>query len=116
MRMLAILLGAMVWTSAMSECLIVVDDGFRPLSAEFGITHVEWRAVVENRCDAAYDAHVTVELISSEGEMVHHELAMVVVQAGSDTEVTKKTSIPTRDFERVTGIRVGIDKERERPF
>ena len=115
MRWIVIFLLSLVALGARAEkCLSVSDNALEEIRTEYGMTTVEWSAVVRNSCDASYDGTLTVRLLDDAGEVLHEALEIIILEHNATEQASKRITLPEDNYRALDNIRVEI-RERERP-
>jgi hypothetical protein len=100
---------------ALADCLVVSGQQFEMQTAEVGGLAVEWKARIDNECNAAFDADLTVLFLDSDGESVYETRDWAKLERGESRDIGKRIYIPSAYDEAIAGIEVQV-KERERPL
>ena len=112
---LMVLLGLVALSGAQAgECLSVSDNALEELRTEYGMTTVEWSAMVSNSCDASYDGTLTVQLVDSEGGVLHESLEVIILKQNASEQASRRITLPEENYRALDDIKVEI-RERKRP-
>lgn len=98
-----------------ADCLEVSEQPFEVLGEELGVLEIEWQAQIENKCDANFDADMTVQFLDASGEPVYEVLDWATISIRETREISKRVYIPDRYADSITTINIQVT-ERERPF
>ena len=101
--------------SAVADCLEVSEQRFEPQNTELGGLALQWEAEIENRCDASFDADLTVHFRNAAGESVYRVLDWTKVRAHEARTIGKRVHVPSYHADSIAEIDVET-KELKRPF
>jgi hypothetical protein len=107
---------ALLWSPAGSaDCLVVVEQQFTAENRTVGGLAVDWQAQIENRCDAAFDADVTVHFRDAEGASLYTVRDWATLGRREKQSLGKRVYIPSSYAAALSEIDVQV-KERARPL
>ncbi len=102
-------------SAAAEGCLRLVDSGFEAQADDISVSRVEWRAQLENRCDAPYDADLTIRFLDGDGESVYEVRDLVTVPIGGRAQAGNRIYMPQYYKELMVRLAIEVE-ERRRPF
>lgn len=114
-RLAALILTFSCLSATADDCLSVTEQSISPRETRIAAGSVEWHVVLENRCNKAFDADLTLRLQDAEGETVHKARDLIVVPRKGQAESSKRVYILERLAELIVGLTVEVE-ERERPY
>lgn len=100
---------------AAHSCLSVENSGFERGAEEFGGAIMHWHTEITNQCDSAFNAVVTVEFQSVEGEALESVQDHAILARRANQRIDKQTFLSADSADRVDTIVVTLE-ERERPY
>ena len=116
MKQLILLAGLWLWnTTAMAACLTLSDEGLSLDNSQAGAAQANWWAVLENHCERAQDAVLTVRFVDRDGQRVYDVRDQLVVERLGRVELKREVYVPAMYVSRIKSLRIRLE-ERERPF
>ncbi|HDP89445.1 MAG TPA: hypothetical protein ENN42_05735 [Thioalkalivibrio sp.] len=120
MRYLMLTLPALLFLSlasatAAGQCLEVKDPRIDPDRTDTDSSALAWAARIENTCDRAYDADITVHFTNEEDESIYEVRKLITVERRGATEAGARQYLPAIYMSDITGIDIDIE-ERKRPY
>ncbi len=116
MKRLFILLALAGPTGAVAaDCLAVSQARFEPQEPDVGGFAVEWSARIENRCNAAFDADISIHFRDAAGERLYEVRDRATLSFRETRDVGKRVYIPSDYSDVIEAIDIRLD-ERERPL
>ncbi|HSH29440.1 MAG TPA: hypothetical protein VK971_05980 [Thiohalobacter sp.] len=91
------------------DCLEIIDHAIGQPNEGFGLVEIEWQAEVENRCEAAYYASLTLDFLDAEGNRIHRSRTDAVVNPGLSLQVTKLAMLNPDQARQTTATRISLD-------
>ncbi|MBD3620031.1 MAG: hypothetical protein HUJ28_11205 [Chromatiales bacterium] len=116
MPTLAILLLLCLYAgSANAQCLEVREKQIDEDRSDTSAAALAWRADIENSCERAYDADLTVHFTDGEGESVYEVRKLITIERETVTEAGDRQYLPAIYLSEIEGIAIDI-VERKRPY
>lgn len=111
-----LLAGLYLWSAvALGSCLVVSEQSLTLDNSQAGAAEASWWAVVENRCERAHDAVLTIRFVNEDGQRLFDVRDQVVIERLGRVELQREVYVPTRYASKIKGLKIDIE-ERERPF
>lgn len=101
--------------SANAQCLKVRDKQIDEDRSDTSAAALAWRADIENSCERAYDADLTVHFTDGEGESVYEVRKLITIERETITEAGDRHYLPAIYLSEIEGIAIDI-VERKRPY
>lgn len=101
--------------SANAQCLEVREKQIDEDRSDTSAAALAWRANIENACERAYDADLTVHFTNDQGESVYEVRKLITIERETVTEAGDRQYLPTIYLSEIEGIAIDI-VERKRPY
>jgi hypothetical protein len=92
--------------SVNADCLEISGQEFEPSNTEFGAMEIQWKARIENHCNAAFDANLTIHFRDEQGESVYKVSGWTSLNGHESQNLGRRVYIPSRYYETITEVDV----------